>query len=270
MALQDGTTVATGEAPGNEHVEVDSEVLAAARREGWRPKDEYDKDPETWVDAATFVERGKVHSRNLLKEVKVLKAQIATFEGTKEAFKKFHAETIKAKDKEFGEAIATLRQQLHTAIRDGEDADAVAIEDRIELLKTSRSELKADVIQEQPQVNPELDAWIDEGNEWFREDENLQAWAVRVGKRLRAGGETVQGRPFLDKIKKVMEADFPHKFNAASRRDTGAGTGSSTTSTTGGRTERDLPEQDRALMNKFIKEGWHTKESFLKSYFNRK
>jgi hypothetical protein len=270
-----------GASSSNEGGAEAAEALAyeeEARHNGWLPEEEYPEELKArkpWVDAKTFVERGKRFTSNLIKEVETLKRQVADFEGTKAAFKKFHEETIKRKDAEIDEAIQELRAQRSAAIREGEDATAITLEDRIDVLKQSKQDLKTEVQQivkpgEVP-LNPAIEDWINDGNEWFREDPKLRAYAVEMGRELKAKGDTSSDRMFLGKIRKMMEAEFPSKFGNNLRNNAGSVEGGTRGGAgLGGKTEQNLPTEDRVLMDRFIKEKVMTKEQFLKSYFGRK
>lgn len=275
----------------------DSRAVAEASRKGWVPRERFTGDPATWVDAKTFIERGAKFNMNLQKEIADLKKQIASFEGTKQAFAKFHEETVAKKDAEIAEAITQLRLQRSASIREGDDEQTVAIEDRIDLLKEQQTALKAPVKQAAaPAVTPppegtangvSLDSpliqdWIEDGNQWFRDDNKLRSYAIALGESMIQDGVTVRGRKFLELVAEKMAEEFPRKFRlmreaaeagteGGSPRKTGIveGAGDSAgTGRRGGKTENDLPAEDRKLMHQFIQSGWTTKEKFLKSYFS--
>lgn len=251
-----------------------------ASRKGWTPKDKFKGPPEKWVDAKTFNERGDRFAKNLQREVETLKAELAQFKGTAKAFAKFQEDQLAAKDIELKEAKAALRQQQRQAIRDGDDTLADDIDDRIEKIDAKREEFKQ--LKKEPQqpvanteVNPQdqlvLQEWIEDGNDWFESNEKLRNYAIDLGKRMRANGDTDTGRRFLNKVRQQMEEDFPRQFQQQKQRpaanrvessDSGSGSVSG-----GSYSERDLPAEDLQLMRQFVAEGLTTKEKFLKSYF---
>ena len=267
--------------PGDSSPAAPSDDEIEASHKGWVAKDDYSGDPAKWVDAKTFNQRGKLFNANLQREVAALTRRVAEFEGTKAQFKKFHEETIAKKDAEFADAIKSLRVQRSQATRDGEDEEAIALEDQIDLLKTQRTALK-DVPAEQsppstaPAPNPDdpvLLEWIEDGNKWFHEDAKLRDYAVSIGNDLVASGVTTRGRAFLNMISDKMAEEFPRRFKApvtgGTRYNAVEGNGQPSSRASGGKTEADLPPDDFKLMKQFIKEGWVTKDSFLKSYFER-
>ena len=260
-----------------------------ARRKGWRPEAEYTGPEGKWVDAKTFVDRGERFTKKLQGEIETLKGQIASFEGTKAQFRKFFDDQMAKRDKEHTDAITALRIQRSQATRDGDDELAVELEDRIEATRRQQTALKEEAKEAaadrtttaQPPAadgdNPVLQEWIEEGNQWFKDDEVLTKHAIAIGKQLRADGEKAIGRKFLELVKEQVQSDFPRRFKALTpsgqRNNTSGGNansnGNSNTAGYNGKTERDLPPADLAIMRQFIADKLYTKEQFLKSYFSR-
>lgn len=253
------------------------EAALEAGAKGWVPKNLYKGDPSKWVDAKTFLQRGEKFNSNLQREVAAMRKQLADFEGTRKAFVKFHEETLAKKEAEFATAIKELRLQRVEAQRDGEDEHVLKLEDQIESIKAHQAALKKETPLEaaaaaKPQDSPVLAEWVEDGNSWFESDPKLRDYAVAIGDAMIENGEKLRGRAFLDLVAKQVQADFPRKFRqAAGARPAGvegsAGGSTSSTATVGGKSERDLPKEDRALMNQFVSEGWTTKEKFLATYF---
>ena len=120
-------------------------IEAEASRKGWRPKDKYEGDPTKWVDAKTFIERGERFASNLQKEVATLKAKLESFEGTRAAFIKHQSEVMKAKDEELSAVLKQLRVQRSEAQADGDHEGAVALEDRMEVIRKDREQVAAEL-----------------------------------------------------------------------------------------------------------------------------
>ena len=261
-----------------------------ARLRGWHPKSEYNGPEHLWVDAKTFFKRGTRYTKNLEAEVAALQTKIDSFEGTKAQFRKFFDEQMAKRDREHAEAISALRIQRSQAIREGDDALAVELEDRIEATrdeqKASKAEADAAAASERQQASqppvatstPLLEEWVEDGNTWFKTDEVLTKHALAIGDSLRKAGDRTVGRAFLDKVAAQVRSDFPRRFKsleaAAPRHASTEGGGQPSSSPASqssynGKTERDLPPADLAIMRQFVKEGLYTKEQFLKSYFSR-
>ena len=265
-----------------------------ASRKGWKPEAQYTGPEGKWVDAKTFVERGERFTKKLESEIATLNSKIASFEGTKTQFRKFFDDQMAKRDKEHNEAITALRIQKSQATRDGDDELAVELEDRIDATRKQQAELKAEAAasaaEHQPttpapaaaadQPNPVLDEWIADGNDWFKKDDVLTKHAIAVGEQMRKSGEKAIGRKFLEIVAEQVRSDFPRRFKeleaagnsrqnpADTAGKSGAGAGNQSAGYNG-KSERDLPAEDLAIMRQFVKEGLYTKEQFLKSYFSR-
>ena len=275
---------------GEEIPQSQLQAEATARRKGWLPKDQYKGDPKTWVDAETFLDRGEKFNANLQRELASVKERLGKQSETFQKLAKFYQETLAQKESELQSAIAQLRVQRSQAQADGDHETAIQLEDRIDLLKEAQSKVKDErkaAVEEQktpvaepppaedPMQNPVLQEWIADGNEWFRDNPRLRAYSLKLGEQLVAAGATARGRKFLDLVSEKMREEFPRTFREATGGSSNALQLESTNSAAarGGqhaaKTERDLPEEDRRLMNQYVKEGWMTKEAFLKSYFSR-
>ena len=261
-----------------EATEVGIETQTKATKAGWVPKDRYKGDPSKWVDAETFVQRGENFLVNIKEELKETRKKLADFEGTKAAFVKFHEEVLAKREAEYKEAITALRVQRSQAQAEGDHEVAIALEDRIDEMKVAQKALRSDPPAKAPpatgpdMANPVLQEWVKDSAPWFETDSKLRDYAVAVGERMIAEGETARGRPFLDKIQEIIHRDFPRRF-----KNTGTGSLAMAASgvsgdggmSTKGKTARDLPEVDRQLMKQFIESGLTTEDKFLKSYFNQ-
>lgn len=273
-----------------------------ARAQGWRPKAEFKPDGNNeWVDAATFLERGAKFKRNMQRQIDQLEAARARDAKTLAQFKKFHEEAMAAKERDLENAIRKARLDRQEAIRNGEDEEALALDDRIDTLKEEKAKLKAApkpekgddseeellpheieeanrrkaraIAKGEEPLPPAMQEWLDDGNLWFRENARMRGYALAIGDELRAAGDTSMDRDFLDKVTDQMHKDFPEFFKKkpegnplrqrAGSVEAGAGRGNGEAP---GRTVRDLPKEDRDLMRKFVKEGLMTEEAFLKNY----
>ena len=82
------------------HIESDP-YESEAREQGWRPKEEFEGDPEKWRPAKEFVERGELFGKidTLGKELKE----------TKKALKMLQEHNSKVKETEFKRAVEELK-----------------------------------------------------------------------------------------------------------------------------------------------------------------
>lgn len=282
---------AQADAGNNDHDEaIIREQELEASRKGWQPKHKY-KGPEGgWKDAATFLADGAKYNSRLQDELAQVKRELADFKGTAKQFADFQQRQIEARDAEIGGLLRDLKNQQRAAIRDGDDATADALDDRIEILTDERANVKKQieqvkqapspvrgaapgVVDENGNTNdPTVKAWIADGNEWFNTSKPMRDYAFALANELMEGGETRRGRAFLDLMTEKMREAFPLKLgenrNDPTRRDSmtesgGAGAGSGIRHTV-----NDLPEADRELMKIGIRQGWTTEARFVKNYFS--
>lgn len=274
-----------GGAPDDAAIQREQELEAS--RHGWVPKHKFNGPEGKWKDAATFLRDGQNFKSNLQSELARVKQELAEFKGTAKQFAEFQQRQIEARDAEIASLQKDLKTKLREAIRDGDDAAADALEDRIVLLQDERNKAKKQLEStkqqnQQPDTNslvdengntdnPVIQAWIADGNEWFKNSKPMRDYAFAVANEMIAGGETRRGKPFLDALTARMREAFPLQFGEGrqdpTRRGSMAESGSSSSSD-GGHTEADLPEEDLKLMKRGIKEGWTTKERFLSNYFS--
>lgn len=276
-----------GDAGDGGAAEAAREAEREAMSKGWTPKDKFKGDPSKWVDAKTFVERGKRFNQNLQNENASLKKQLAEFKGTADAFRKFHKESMEQRDQQLVKARTDLKKALRIADREENDDLVEEIEGRLALLDQERTKVAEQIKEVQEPKAPEpkqgdaldpiLEAWIDEDNGWFRTNQRMMASAIVIGQELKKEhGDNLVGREFLDRVRQEMETEFPEKFKKAEapapaprRSVVDTGSRSVRNSGAGEKTVRDLPPEDRKLCAQFVNEGWVKEKDFIKSYFER-
>ena len=255
MSSQDGGTV-----PGT--VEVDDETLSEAKRQGWVPKEEYSGPEDKWVDAETFVKKGKEINALLRKDNDFLKREVAEMKSTMNEFKKFHADTEK---RAYERAMADLREQKKEAISSGDGDKVLQIDDAIDELKAQKPE----PVKVAPQIDPAFVQWNEE-NKWFGTDKELTDEANLIGEVIKKRNPTMIGSEFLEEVTKRVKKAYPEKFTNGNRSRPSpveGATAAKVTSGTRGKTFNDLPAEAKAACQKFEKQGLLTREQYLKEFF---
>lgn len=286
--LQEEQTAEGGAGGGGDHdTNVVREQEIQASRMGWIPKHKY-KGPEgQWKDAATFLADGARFNNRLQTELADVKRELAEFKGTAKQFSEFQQRQIEQRDTEIQSLVRDLKRQQREAVRNGDDAAADAIDDRIEILTDEQRNVKATIekAKQTPQQDqsarviddngnsdhPVVKEWIEDGNQWVRDNKFLRDSMFVMSNDLIQNGETRRGRAFLDLLTEKMKEAFPKRFANGSDPTARGSMTESGSSGGGGSTshsEHDLPEEDLALMKLGIKQGWTTKEVFLKNYFS--
>lgn len=213
------------------------DIEQTARNMGWRPQEEYKGNPEKWVSAEEFVERGehvmpilRENNKRLQKELENTKGQINTL---KQAFEESQ-ESIKALKQHYDESTAraveaakrSLRDELRTARESGDTEAEFAIMDKLdELRDTERKAKETPKAKEapkkkndsQPNADPEVTAWYEE-REWFGVDKKRTKAITRIAEDLREDGNDMVGVEFLDECERILLEQEGEKEEEPERR----------------------------------------------------
>ena len=216
------------------------ELIKEARNMGWLPQEEYKGNPDKWVDADEYVEKGKqvmpillannkrlqndlLTSRN---EIGTLKSEIAELREATQALQE-HASVANKRD--VVAAKAALMARLEKA-RDENDLEAemdvqealAALKEKPEPKPPAKTPVKKDSTDDS--VSPEFKAWAEE-NPWFNgtepEDRKRTKEFIRIGEDLREEGNTLAGRKFFEAIEKAYDEKYGEKQEKAGKYESG-------------------------------------------------
>jgi len=254
-----------------------------ARAQGWVAKEEFRGSENDWVDAETFVRRGKEimpilrkNNEKLLKELNEAKKAAEEARQAAREFKEFQKDQFERKSKDLESQLEQLKQAKREAINLGEGDRAVAIDDAMDQLKEERiiakEELKKaeEAAKAPPPVtqDPSLNEWIDR-NKWFGEDRRLTALANSLGVEIRNENPNLIGQAFLDKLDQELAETLPEKFGKKRTPNPmeGAPDGTSRPSASKGKKSYDnLPAEAKAACDRFVKQKLMTKEQYVADY----
>ena len=244
--------------------EVDEETLAEAKRQGWVPQSDYNGPEDRWVDADTFVKKGKEINALLRKDNEFLKREVSEMKTTMMEFKKFHADTEK---RAYDRAMLDLRDQKKEAINTGDGDKVLQIDDAIDELKQARAIEKVEV-RPSNQPDPTFVQW-NEDNPWFGKDTELTEEANLIGEVIKRKQPTLIGEAFLDEVTKRVKKAYPEKFTNTNRARPSPveGTTAPKSNQKGGKGYNDLPPEAKAACQKFEKSGLLSRDQYLKEYF---
>jgi hypothetical protein len=241
---------------------MDSEE--AARKQGWTPQDEFRGDPEKWVDAETFVERGEkiagiATSRNkkLEEVVDTLNAKVAKLEATNHEFGEFHRQSLDKAQRDHETEIQELRNKQAEAVENGDGQAFLKIGDDIKAAE------RAPAKQQEWAKD-----WASQ-NEWYARDAVMRSVADTIAESLRIQQPNLEGHAFLDKVSELTKVEMPHKFENPNR-NTSVTAGTSKSDETAAPSERSfeaLPDEVKLQCDSFIAEGIiKDRKSYLKDY----
>jgi hypothetical protein len=249
-------------------VEVEDVTEKEAAVQGWAPKDQWKGDPDKWVDAKTFLEKGqkiqaiqKERNDHLTKEVKELRQLIVEQRDMAK----------KARLQGYQQALEDIEQRQLQAVEEvDKEAFQKAKADEKRILKQIEDESKVPAVVEQTS-DPEWEGWLDE-NSWYNDDNDLRdhASAMSIVIQNRTG---LGGRKLYDEVKKEIKKAFPHKFGNPRRNDAGAveNGAQATIKKKSGRTFDDLPDSAKQSFSKLQKQFKlqnidYTKDEYLSNY----
>lgn len=240
-----------------------------ARSLGWKPKEEFEGNPDEWRSAREFVERGEMIGK--------LRAQDRQIRQLEEGIKHIATQNQRAYANGYDNAIKELKVQRREAIAEGDAVKADELEQRIEEVKEEKQravQLAGQPIKHTQAPTPEFQQWIVH-NPWYEIDE-MAAWADAAAKKyVKAKGNDVNHVEVLDYIHNKVRQEFPEKFtqpkkNTAAPNPDGDGRGNHR----GGNTQTQrfskikstMSEDELRIMRTIIRTAGMTEEEYLKQY----
>lgn len=264
------------------------EQQAAAMEIGWIPPEKFKGNPDTFVDAEEYIQRGehllpiiKARNRKLEETVAQLNGRLAAQEeaiaANKEALAALQEHHTRATEAQ----VKKAREDLIASLKQAREAGDVDAEMEIlgELAKPQAAEpepkakAKEPEPHKAPEITPEVKAFMD-ANPWFGgsspEDQERTIEFNAMGMKLRARGNKNLGQAFLDDVVAALEKATPR----GSTKVEGAGGGQAQVSLANPQKKRfaDLPREAKeacwADNGKFVGEGkLFAKQADWEQYF---
>lgn len=170
-----------------------------ARASGWRPKEEFEGDPDEWVDAGEFVRRkplfDQIHNlKKTVKEAEKQQAQLAEF-------------AANAAKRAREQALAEIEAQKKQAFEAG-DYQAFDAAQKQEREIAAQSQPVQPVV---PQIPNEVQDFAKRNERWFEKDRAMTAYAVDMAREyIEVKGMT--RAEALQQVESDVKREFAHKF----------------------------------------------------------
>jgi hypothetical protein len=239
-----------------------TESEAKARRQGWRPKDEYRGPDEKWVDADAFLKRSDEELPVMRERLKKQDRDLADLKGTVAKFAEHHARVEKVA---YERALNEVKRERREALAIGDADGFEKAEERLAELK----EVKPAATQKAAaaEISPEVHTWV-QANPWFQSEPRLAKYAETVCAELQNEDPTRDLSDILKEVAKEVKSRFPEKFANAKRSAPPAVEGATTVASgKGSKSYANLPAEAKAACDKFLKQGLiKSKEDYLKYY----
>lgn len=269
------------EEQGNEgQTEAQVGAEKEARLLGWVPKEEF-RDGEHWVDAEAFVKRGKEinpilrkNNELLLKKLDEANREIAEVKKVAKEFEKFQKENADRQVTQLETELQTLKEQKKLAITQGDGEQVVAIDEAIDAVKEQQRDAKTVDIPKQEAakapvvLDPVITGWM-EKNTWFTTDDKYTRIADAIGASIHSGHPGLRGQAFFDLLDIELEEVLPAKYKKQTRTSPveGSTNGGGTSRSSGGKQSyANLPADAKAACDKFVKQGFMTREAYVAEY----
>ena len=211
-----------------------------AKEKGWRPKEEFEGEVDSWVGAEEFVKR-----QPLFDKIKVQSKKLKELEKTVEALAK-HYQTNVTQAKE--RAILDLKAEKREAIELGEVTKVEEIDQKI-----AHVQQMSEPVVKPPALAPELEQFLDDQKDWFNKNEDMTSFAVAYNETFLKKHPGDLGKSLEETLKAVRKA-YPDHFENTRRRAPAPVEGSTPVSKEAGKysTARLNPEQ-KLVYNQLVK-----------------
>lgn len=249
------------EALNDDHAPTELSAEDKARAGGWVAKDEWRGDPERWVDAESFNERGENVVPILRERTEALQKKVVELERSLKQFSEYHS---KVEQRSYERAVAQVKREMREAVKVGDEEAFDHAQKQYEQLADAYTKPQ----EPQPAESPDFVEWKQD-NAWYGTDKRLTAAANGIAEMVAAENPGLKGKPFLREVEKQLKEEFPHKF-ANTRQASpaavhgGEGKGGAKPN---GKGYRDLPAEARQMCDSFVKQGLLTKEQYVKDFF---
>lgn len=236
---------------------------AQAQKHGWRPKDQWEGEPDKWISAEEFLRRGEENPRILRDRLRKMEK---SNEETLQLMRDLMSGYRKDKERAVSDAVAKFKAERREAIKEGDVERAEALDGHIEQLQEQAKPAKEK--PEIAQIPSEYSAWA-KANPWFYTDAAMSV-AARAELDIINADEDTASLADAEKLKlvnKAMRARYPHKFQQAKRPSApSVEGGSSAPRGEGKKGWNDLPPDIRQIAERLVAKGATTKEKYLKEY----
>lgn len=207
---------------GGDNAPSRQDVEARASRMGWAPRHKFRGDPDRWVDADEFIERGEQMLPLALERNKVLDRTVQTLQRQIDeqgnSIAKLVETSRRAEQVGYKRAMRELVAKREAAVEAGDKEGFRAAEAEIrDLGPEPEAPPPPQQRQQQPAVDPAVTAWVGR-NRWFDSDpiaRNAAIAALDVVQR-QYPNDTMEEH--LAEVEAQMREAFPRHFPAARRR----------------------------------------------------
>lgn len=239
--------------PGEALSPIQEEALSM----GWVPKEEFDGDPDRWVDAGEFVRRGELFKK--------IESQSKEMKELRKALNELAKHNSKVREIEYDRAVKQLKEEKKRALAEADADRVIELDDQIDLVKDQQRQFQAQQVQQAQQaipqeIHPELKNWIDK-NGWYESNRSMRAWADARGVELAEAGKSPT--EVLKSLEKEVKERFKEKFYNPNRDRAGAVEGNVPRGKAAD-ADFELSDVEKTIMKTLVDGGHITKDEYIK------
>jgi len=233
---------------------------------GWKPLEEWEGDPDDWVDAPEFNRRGELMDK-IGGQSKALKKSQRELEELRKVVKDLVDHNRKISKKSVDELQKELRAQKREAEMSMDYEALDEIDDKLEELKNTRKKIDDldgftnDTPKDEPKIPEEVrvaaESWR-EHNSWYGQDVVLTGAADALANLYgQKAGEDADVEKMFRFIDESLRKEFPHKFKQTQKRANAVDTSSNTRPIINRKKARvsDLSAEQKQMAKRFEDQG---------------
>jgi hypothetical protein len=254
-----------------------TEAQQTALNKGWAPKEDWDGDPEMWVDAGEFLRRGELMDR-ISDQTRQLRSSQDEIKALREGMDVLTKHNKKIAEQEYSKAMRDLKEAKLEAIESGESRKVVELDDRIEELKEERRKLEDSNNREtDPKNNPQdqqpdsyVLQWVKD-NPWYEQDVILKGATDALVQDYIAKNPQDAGnyRKILSHVETEISQNFDIESSPSSRKrattiDADSVSGRTKSKKSGKGKAYSLTAEQRRIAQKFVDQGIMTMDEYAK------
>jgi hypothetical protein len=246
-----------------------NEVEQEAYKEGWRPKDEFEGDPNRWIPADEFMRRAPLFEK--IEELKSRdyhnRKEIQEVKQTLKALSEHH-KTVR--QQAYKDALRELQSQRKEAMEERDHDTVIRLEEEIDTLKDERREFEQQVKQETAQQvakpSPEFVDWVKD-NEWYNTDFEMRSAADGIAlsflQNAQKNGQQVNPAAVYDHVSKSIRKVFSNKFEPKGPKISPVDSGNNTGRAPSRKSSYQLSPEEEQVARQFEKTGVMTRDEYV-------
>lgn len=250
-----------------DNIEVESQEVSPdiekAISGGWKPQEEWQGDPDNWVDAKEFNRRGELMGKITSQNRKITELNTA--------MKRMHEMMVHTNEQAYQQALQELASQREQALNDGDTDQVKSIESKakqvMDGLETSRKEVKEKYSL--PETPAYFDEWLD-ANPWYNQDEERTAYANSLANqkisKAQSQGKEIDRQALLEDIAKKVNKVFSSNNNQASPDVLGSSKHTSVKGVPRGKGISSLRQDEQQIARTIMQTTGMTEAEYMKSY----